>query len=207
MAPPCSLVHPNLPNSQNLHWKHASTQFHLSGYWISWKRCHYSNSVVTLSHLGEVTITMDDSFGVGLASPILLALCLSSVRRINMRLSGIFYVPSIPILPPSFEERLPGLSATSEVFFTFHSEINVGIGFFGLHQSQLTLSINSVVPYFFRATTFGGAPLGSVRKLRVRFWRPIRYLLSFFRCFGPWGGWPGDGAEHYKVTQPLDRLV
>ena len=145
---------------------------------LDWTNQHgriSGNRIVTLSRLEEVTITMDDSFGVGLASPTLPALCLPSVRRINMRLFGIFYVLSIPILPPSFEERPPGLSATPEVLFTFHSKINVDIEFFGLYQSQLTLSINSVAPYFFRATTFG-----SVRKLHVHFQRPIRYLLSFF---------------------------
>ena len=150
---------------------------------LDWTNQHgriSGNRVVTLSRLEEVTITMDDSFGVGLASPTLPALCLPSVRRINMRLFGIFYVLSIPIPSPSFEERLPELNATPEIPLTFHSEINVGIELFGLHQSQLTLSINSVVPYFFRATMFGGAPLGSVSKLYVRFRRPVRDLLSFF---------------------------
>lgn len=134
------------------------------------------NRVITLSNLEEVAIATDEDFCAPLASPILPALCLPSVRRINMHSVRAVGFPSTPILPPSFEERLPRLSVIPEVSITFGKGFKIKL--FGSHQSRLTLSTNPALRFL--ETTFGGTPFDTVRKLHVRFRRPGGDFAFFF---------------------------
>ena len=174
--------------------------------------------VVTLPRLEEITITVD-FFSAGGASSILPALCLPSARRVLMRSTVAPRAFLTPILPHSFEERLPGLSATPEVSATLGKGFD--IGFFGLDQSQLTLSTNSAM--VFTRFPFGGAPLGSVRKLHVCFPRSsAAYSKSFVTMIqtmtglerlevvqntgGPLAYWAGVD-DQTEICPTLDTLV
>ena len=134
--------------------------------------------VITLLHLEEVTITTDEGSRVPLPSPIIPALCLPSVRRVNMGLIGARGAPRTPFLPPAFEVRLPALSTTPKVSLTVYEGFN--IEFFGSDQSRLTLHINSPQPFAFSKAIFGGTPFDSVLKLYVRFQRSWTTDLPFF---------------------------
>lgn len=125
--------------------------------------------VVTLPHLRDIVITTDENLRAPLTSPILPVLCLPNARRVSIHSTRAESVPHTPILPLLFEERLPGLSATPEVSTTLGKGFAFNIEFFGLHQSNLTISVASMMRFDFTQSTFGGAPFGSVRKLRVRF--------------------------------------
>lgn len=63
--------------------------------------------VITLSHLEEVTITTDECCRAPPASPILPALCLPSVRRVNIRSIGAYGAPRAdgPFLRPQCIRR------------------------------------------------------------------------------------------------------
>ena len=69
---------------------------------------------------------------------------LLGAHKVGMRSVGAFCVIPTPILPLSFEDRLPGLGSTPEVSVTLSKELN--IDFFGPHQSDLALSIDSIMP-------------------------------------------------------------
>lgn len=125
------------------------------------------NRVVTLPYLEDITITTDEYPLTPFASPILPAICLPSAHRITMRSAIISGTHSTPILPLSFEERLPSLRATREVSITLGRGFN--IEFFGLDRSKLALSVGSVTPFLFTRSMFGGAPFDSVRKLHIGF--------------------------------------
>ncbi|KAF9644506.1 hypothetical protein BDM02DRAFT_3131713 [Thelephora ganbajun] len=124
--------------------------------------------VVTLPHLEEITITTNEHCLAPLASPILPGLRLPSARRVTMESIRAYGVPPTPILPLSFEERLPGLSATPYALVVLDKNI-IAIQFCGLCESKLTLCINSFVHCAFTQVTFGGTPFGSVRRLHVCF--------------------------------------
>ena len=125
--------------------------------------------MVTLPRLEGITITAN---GVGrepLIIPVLPALCLPRAHRVSIWSVMACGISDAPILPLSFEERLPALSATPRV------SVTLGDGFklesFGPGQSELTLSINTHTraDFTFTQSTFGGTPFGSVRELHVRF--------------------------------------
>ena len=121
--------------------------------------------VVTLPHLEEITITANRECCGPLTIPILPALCLPSAYRVSIRLIRAHVVLPTPILPLSFEERLPGLTTVPEVSVTLGEEFN--IKFFGPRQSTLTLSIHRPSLFTLTLSALGGVPFGSVRKLRV----------------------------------------
>jgi len=125
------------------------------------------NRVVTLPYLEDITITTDEHPLTPFTSPILPVLRLPSAHRITMRSTNTSGTHSTPILPLSFEERLPSLRATPEVSVTLGRGFD--IEFFGLDQSKLALSVGSVTPFLFTRSMFGGAPFDSVRKLHVGF--------------------------------------
>ena len=139
-----------------------------------------SNRVVTLPRLEWITITISEHRPTPLANAILPALCLPSAHRVNMRWITAPGAPLSPVLPVSFLERLPAFSATRKVSVDLDKDLN-DVKFFGSHKSRLTLSINSVVPYAFGSSTFGGTPFDSVRKLQVRFRSPNVDSLFFVR--------------------------
>jgi hypothetical protein len=157
--------------------------------------------VVTLSHLEEVTITTDERFRVPLASPILPALCLPNVRRVNMRSICPCGAPRVPFLPPAFEERLPSLSTTPEVSFTVGKGFN--IEFFGSDRSQLTLCVvDSSIPFTFSRKIFGGTPFDSVLKLHVHFQSRTMSLLFFFEMLQAM-----ERLECLKMKQNTSRAL
>lgn len=136
--------------------------------------------VVTLPRLEEIMITIDECLLAPLASAILPALCLPSAHRVKMRSIRAFGAPLAPILPVSFGERLPTFSAIPKVSVDLDKDLNV-IKFYGLHESKLTLSIDSALPYAVGRPTFGGTPFDSVRNLRVRFRSSTADSLFFVR--------------------------
>ena len=150
--------------------------------------------VVTLPYLEEITITADHQSLGPLEISILPALCLPSAHRVSIWSIRLLGITPTPILPLSFEERLPGLSTTPEVFVTLGEEFN--IGFFGPRQSALTLSVHWVAPFAFTPSTFGGVPFGSVRKLRACFTGPLQnsvYLVALLRAM--------EGLEWLEVER------
>ena len=86
--------------------------------------------MVTLPHLKEIDIIADGQLLAPLTNPVLLALRLPSARRVKTRFVGAFSISPTPILPLSFEERLPGLGSTPEVYAAISREF--AIEFFGL---------------------------------------------------------------------------
>jgi hypothetical protein len=140
------------------------------------------NRVVTLPHLEEITITTNGQLIGPLENPISPVLCLPNARRVNIHSINAIEVPPTPILPLSFEQRLPGLSATPEVSVTLGRELNIELC--GLHQSKLTLSIDAILHSAISLSMFGGAPFGSVRKLHVRLPRPpvdVKFFVKMLR--------------------------
>lgn len=136
------------------------------------------NRVITLPHLEEVTVTRDYQSSPPLADVILPALCLPSARRVTVRLINARGFPRFPILPLSFEERLPCFSITPKVSVTFGGGFN--IEFFGSHESKLTVYIDSSIGHPFTRLAFSATPFGSVRKLYVRFQECYGVAASFF---------------------------
>jgi len=126
-----------------------------------------ADRMVTLPHLEEITIMTDGEHIGPLIIPVLPALCLPGALKVSVRSIGAFTIPPTPILPLSFEERLPALSATPEVSLTLGNEF--GLGFFGPDQSELTLCIDILLGSIITQSMFGGAPFGSVRKLHACF--------------------------------------
>ena len=142
--------------------------------------------VVTLPHLEEITIMVDGEYIGSLTIPILPALCLPGARRVSVRSINVFTVPPTPILPLSFEKRLPALRITSEVSVTLGNEFK--LEFFGPDQPELTLSINTLSGFIFTQSTFGGAPFGSVRKLHACFQIHTLYSAVFVEVLRAMGG-------------------
>ena len=87
----------------------------------------FGDRVIALPRLEEVMIVTDRG------SPIILALCLPSVRGANMRLTGGHNTSSALILPAAFEERLPSFQYHTRGLF--HTQPRFAVEFFGLHQS------------------------------------------------------------------------
>jgi hypothetical protein len=166
-----------------------------------------SDRVVTLPHLEEIAIAVDEAWFDPAASPILPALCLPRVRRVTMRSINPGGLYTTPILPRSFEERLPGLNVTPEVNVT----LDKGSTFHGLYQSKLILSLKPTANCAFTQSMFGGTPFDSVRKLRVSFRNSAMDAVFFvgllrslrgLECLemkrntvGPLDCWIGEGGQ------------
>ena len=129
------------------------------------------NRVVTLPRLEEIMIVIRDNSLAPAANPILPSLRLPSARRVFLKLLNSRGAPSTPILPLSFEDRLPSLSVVPKASVALDEGTN-GITFHGSDDSKLTLYIHSSAPYAFTQFTFGGLPLDSVRTLQVPFRSP-----------------------------------
>ena len=150
--------------------------------------------VVTLPHLEEITIMTDGEYIGLLAIPVLPALCLPGAHRVSVRSISTFTFPPTPILPLSFEERLPALSVTPRVSVTLGDEFK--LEFFGPDQSELTLSINTLLGFIFTQSTFGGAPFGSVRKLHACFSSRNVDPVTFVAVLRAMGGLEWLEMEH-----------
>ena len=134
--------------------------------------------VVTLPRLEEISITIDENLFRPVASPILPSLRLPSARNVFLQSIGACGAPLTPILPLSFEDRLPSLNVVPKASVALNKEKN-GTVFYGLGDSTFTLCTNSDTPYAFTLPTFGGLPFNSVRRLRVSF-RSSTVDTSFF---------------------------
>ena len=156
--------------------------------------------VVTLPDLEEITIMTDGEYIGPLTIPVLLALCLPAARRVSVRSIGAFTFPPTPILPLSFEERLPALSVTPQVSVTLGDDFK--LEFFGPDQSELTLSINTLLGFIFTQSKFGGAPFGSVRKLRACFASHNVDSMTFVDVLRAMGGLEWLDMEH-NTSEPL----
>ena len=156
------------------------------------------NRVVTLPHLKEIAITTDGRLLGPLTSPLLLALRLPGVHRIKARFAGAPSISPTPILPLSFEERLPGLGSTPEVYAAISREF--AIEFFGLGQSKLMLYIFSMLRVDLIRTVFGDVPFGSVRKLRVYFPSSIENSAPFVVILRAM-----KGLERLEVEQRIGK--
>ena len=128
------------------------------------------NRVVTLRRLEEISITMlmDDNSFAPAAGQILPSLRLPSARKVLLMSIGASDIPLTPILPLSFEDRLPSLSVLPKASVVLDKGLNVS-GFFGPGGSELKLLTSSDAPYAFVQSTFGGLPFDSVHTLQVSF--------------------------------------
>ena len=127
--------------------------------------------MTALPRLEEITIMVRDNLLAPAANPILPSLRLPSARRVFLKSLDARGAPSTPILPLSFEDRLPSLSVVPKAFVALDEGCN-GITFYGLDDSKFTLYIHFSAPYAFTQSTFGGLPLDSVRTLQVSFRSP-----------------------------------
>ena len=141
--------------------------------------------VVTLPHLEQITLTSNLAHLVPLKIPILPVLCLPRARRVNVRSLRNTTISDAPILPSSFEEQLPNLSAMPEVSVTLGNEFK--LEFSGPGQSGLTLFVGTP-GFIFTRSMFGGAPFGSVRKLRSCFPRRAVDWVPFVEVLRAMGG-------------------
>ena len=133
--------------------------------------------VVTLRGLEEISITIDQNLFASVASPIFPSLRLPSARKVTLKSVNASGVPLTPILPLSFEDRLPGLSVVPKALVALDEETS-GITFHGLGDSVFTLR-TMYGPYAFARCAFGGLPFDSVRKLQVSFRSPSVDIIFF----------------------------
>lgn len=161
--------------------------------------------VVTLPHLEDITITIDENRLPPVPNQILPALSLPSVRRVLLQLTNARGAPLTPILPLSFQERLPRLRDTPKVLVALDSSY-ISIGFLGLDSSRLKLRANSSEIYAFTQSTFGGTPFDSVRKLRISFRSSAVDTIFFIKLLRSMKGMNSLRMEQ-NTTGPLARWI
>ena len=179
------------------------------------------NPVVTLPHLKEIAIMIEDNWLQPVANQVLPSLNLPRARNVLLQLTRASAVPLAPILPLSFEERLPNFSVVPKASAALKSDSN-GIVLYGSGDSRLTLCINSNTPCTFTQSTYGGLPLESVRRLRVSFRDPavdtvffthllrsmkgLEFLQLKENTIGPLGCWIGD-FDQAGICPALSTLI
>lgn len=182
---------------------------------IPWDR------VVTLPHLEEIMITINENRFTPTANPILPALCLPSARKVTLQSINARGAPSTPILPLLFKERLPNWTVTQRASAALDEGRN-GIEFLGLNHSKLTLCANSNAPYAFTPLTYGGMPFESVRTLRVSFRSPtvdtvffthlllsmkgLEWLQLKYSAVGPLDWWASE-VDQARICPALSTLI
>ena len=114
-------------------------------------------------------IAIDGNRSPPLANTIFPSLCLPRARVVIVQSANTSEPYPTPVLPRSFEEQLPGLSATPNAVGTLNHNLVV-LGFYSSTQAGLALtSHNSAAHSAFTRSSFGGVPFGTVRKLRFFF--------------------------------------
>ena len=150
---------------------------------MPWTDIIPGSRVVTLPRLEQITVTTDLEPLAPLTIPILPALCLPRTHRVSIRSARTRGSSGAPILPLSFEERLPALSATPLVSVTLSNKFK--LKFFGPGRPELTLSVGLRMGFTFTQSTFGGTPFGSVRKLHACFPTHSMGSASFIAMLRP----------------------
>ena len=151
--------------------------------------------VVTLPRMEEVAILIDQNRLESIENRIFPALRLPSARRVILHSTSIDGPPRTPILPLSFQERLPRFAIIPEVFATFDTS-DTNIRFLGSDGSTMRIRAWSPGHPHFTESVLGGTPFNSVCKLSVSFRSPEVDLNLFFGLL-----WGMNGLESLRMIQ------